>query len=89
MPDRSTDNRDQVEVLAYRPAQAARAIGVSRSRIHELISAGRLGARKLDGATLILRDDLESADSIKAIQTDPNRTMRCRASRYGDLLTDR
>jgi excisionase family DNA binding protein len=45
--------------VAYRPAEAGRAIGVSRSRIYELLAQGELTARKLGGATLILRSELE------------------------------
>ncbi|MBP1181422.1 helix-turn-helix domain-containing protein [Methylobacterium sp. PvR107] len=44
--------------LAYRPRDAAAAIGVSEALIYELILEGTLPARKLRGATIILRSDL-------------------------------
>jgi len=44
--------------LAYRPAAAAERIGVSRSRLYELIATGEITARKLGSSTLILHDDL-------------------------------
>ena len=44
--------------LAYRPRAAAAAIGVSGALIFELIAEGALPARKLRGATIILRSDL-------------------------------
>jgi hypothetical protein len=44
--------------LAYRPREAAAAIGVSEALIFELIAEGPLPARKLRGATIILRSDL-------------------------------
>jgi putative heme degradation protein len=44
--------------LAYRPRDAAAAIGVSEALLYELISVGALPARKLRGATIILRSDL-------------------------------
>lgn len=47
-----------VDPLAYRPRDAAAAIGVSEALLYELISEGALPARKLRGATIILRSDL-------------------------------
>lgn len=47
-----------MDPLAYRPRDAAVAIGVSEALIYELISEGALPARKLRGATVILRSDL-------------------------------
>lgn len=46
--------------IAYRPAGAARACGLSRSRIYEAISSGKLKAHKLGGATLIFDQDLRA-----------------------------
>lgn len=46
------------ETLAYRVSEVARLIGVGRSKVFELIKAGDLPARKLGGATVILRSDL-------------------------------
>ena len=45
------DNRSPP--LAYRPKDAAVALGVSRSLIFEMIAEGRLEARKLGTATVI------------------------------------
>jgi len=39
---------------------AARAIGVSRSTLYELIAAGEISIRKIGRKTLIPRDDLMS-----------------------------
>lgn len=44
--------------LAYRPAQAAEIIGVSRAKVYELLDAGRIPSRKLGTARLILHEDL-------------------------------
>jgi excisionase family DNA binding protein len=57
MPDLAPAVADQL--LAYSPANAARQAGISRSRLYELIAAGKLPARKLGHRTLILRGDLE------------------------------
>lgn len=54
------DNSTLVRPIAYRPAGAARACGLSRSRIYEAISSGKLKAHKLGGATLIFDDDLRT-----------------------------
>jgi len=45
--------------LAYRVPEACAATGVKRSKLYELIKAGRLAIRKADGCTLILRSELE------------------------------
>ena len=44
--------------LAYRPKDAALALGVSRSQIYRMIAEGVIKAYKLGGATLIRHDDL-------------------------------
>ena len=44
--------------LAYRPKEAALAMGISEALLFELIAAGDLPARKLRGATILLRSDL-------------------------------
>ncbi len=44
--------------IAYPVAQASKEIGVSRSRMYELLARGEIPARKLGGRTIILRDDL-------------------------------
>jgi excisionase family DNA binding protein len=46
--------------LAYRVNDAAAAIGISRSKVWDLIAQGQLPARKLVGSTIILRADLET-----------------------------
>ena len=48
------------EPLAYRVEGAAAAIGVSRSKVWELVATGDIPARKLAGATVVLRSDLEA-----------------------------
>jgi excisionase family DNA binding protein len=48
-----------VEPAAYRPAAAAQYIGVSRSRLYELIQTGHIEARKIDSATVVLRAELD------------------------------
>jgi excisionase family DNA binding protein len=45
--------------IAYRPRDAALVLGVSRSRLYELIAAGEITARKCGAATLIPRSELE------------------------------
>jgi excisionase family DNA binding protein len=39
--------------LALRPEKAAAAIGVSRSKIYELLAAGRLSSIRIDGVRVI------------------------------------
>ena len=50
-----------MERLAYRPAEAATALGISRSRIYELITEGRLTKRKIGKVSVI------PAESLKAL----------------------
>lgn len=56
------------EPLAYRIKDATKLTGMGRSKLFELIKQGRLPARKVGSATLILRADLiaflESAPRI-------------------------
>ncbi len=64
------DRKAAVPTL-YRPADAAACIGVSRAMVYELIRSRRLRARKLDGATLVLRADLESfVNALPDIEPD-------------------
>jgi excisionase family DNA binding protein len=56
----NSDISTLVRPIAYRPAGAARACGLSRSRIYEAISSGKLKAHKLGGATLIFDHDLRA-----------------------------
>ncbi len=44
--------------ISYRPDDAAELIGLSTSRVHELIAEGAIRARKSGRATVILHDDL-------------------------------
>ncbi|WP_280142353.1 helix-turn-helix domain-containing protein [Methylobacterium pseudosasicola] len=44
--------------LAYGVSDAARLIGISRSKMYTLIAADKIPARKLGGRTLILHSDL-------------------------------
>jgi len=44
--------------VAYRPEEAAAAVGVGRTTIFEEIRAGRLRARKVGRATIIADTDL-------------------------------
>ncbi len=44
--------------ISYRPDDAAELIGLSTSRVHELIAEGAITARKSGRATVILHDDL-------------------------------
>ncbi|MCP1545370.1 helix-turn-helix domain-containing protein [Methylorubrum extorquens] len=44
--------------LAYRPADAAHVLGVSRATVYKLITQGDLKARQIGGAILIRHNDL-------------------------------
>lgn len=44
--------------LAYSVPEAAEMIGVSRSRMYQLMAEGVIAARRLGGRTLVLHDDL-------------------------------
>lgn len=58
MPSRIDANSVPADALAYRPNEAARVSGISRSRLYELIASGEIPAVKLGGCTLILRESL-------------------------------
>jgi excisionase family DNA binding protein len=45
--------------LAYRVDDAAALLGIGKSKVWELIGSGRLKARRIDGATIILHSELE------------------------------
>jgi len=49
----------QANRLAFSLADAASAIGVGKSTLHELIATGKLRVRKLGRRSLVLREDLE------------------------------
>jgi excisionase family DNA binding protein len=44
---------------AYRPAQAAQRLGISRSTLYEELRTGRLHARKIGNATVITADEID------------------------------
>jgi excisionase family DNA binding protein len=46
--------------IAYRPKEAALAMGISEALLYELIATGEIAARKLRGATVLLRSDIEA-----------------------------
>ncbi|WP_327796371.1 helix-turn-helix domain-containing protein [Methylobacterium radiotolerans] len=81
-----------VDPLAYRPRDAAAAIGVSEALLYELISEGALPARKLRGATIILRSDLVSTPSASSSdppkQKSPLPWVRPHWGRARDALAD-
>lgn len=54
----TTPPPEDQSALAYRPAQAAEQIGVSRSRFYELVAEGKIRAKKLGHATIIERAEL-------------------------------
>ena len=47
-----------VERLLYRPAEAAEAIGVSRSRMYELIDSGDIPSIRIGGTLRVPVDEL-------------------------------
>lgn len=52
--------REKPAPLAYRINDAAAAIGIGRTKIYELIAAGKLKAVKRDGVTFIRTVDLNA-----------------------------
>lgn len=44
--------------ISHRVPDAAEFIGLSAAKVWELIADGRLSARKIDGSTVVLHDDL-------------------------------
>jgi excisionase family DNA binding protein len=46
--------------LGYSPKKAALYLGISRSKVYELVADNRLIARKLERRTIIHRDDLDA-----------------------------
>ena len=44
--------------LLLTPIEAARALGIGRTKVYELIASGRLRSVRLDGCRRITRDDL-------------------------------
>jgi excisionase family DNA binding protein len=56
-PDQSGES---VSRLLYRISEAASALGLSRTKVYELISSGALPAVRIDGARRIKAADLEA-----------------------------
>jgi excisionase family DNA binding protein len=48
----------QVERLSYRPAEAAKALGVSRRKLYNLMNEGKLRSAKSGNARMIPREAL-------------------------------
>jgi excisionase family DNA binding protein len=48
------------EKLLYRAEEAADCLGLSRTKIYELIQSGMLSAVKVDGCRRVRRDDLRA-----------------------------
>lgn len=46
--------------LTYRPAEAARLLGIGRSTLYALIKSGALHTTKVGGCTLVLAADLHA-----------------------------
>ena len=57
-PDRQRASHSALMRLAYSPSEGAEVIGISRSKIYELITAGHLKVIKLGSRTLILHSEL-------------------------------
>lgn len=47
-----------MDTLLLTPVEAARALGIGRTKVYELIASGRLRSVRLDGCRRITRDDL-------------------------------
>ena len=57
---------------AYRPREFETRYGIGHTKLYQLIGSGRLIARKLDGATVILHDDAEAwARSLPLAEARP------------------
>ena len=55
-----------MDALAYRPAEAAKAVGLSRSLLFQLLRAGDIHAFKVGAATLISAEELRAWVSRQA-----------------------
>jgi excisionase family DNA binding protein len=49
-----------VERIAYRPQEAAAALGLSRARVYELMAEGRLAYKQVDRVRLIPRSAIDA-----------------------------
>jgi excisionase family DNA binding protein len=58
LDDRRTVSRNALARLAYSPSEGAQVLGISRSKIYELISAHHLKVIKLGSRTLVLHSEL-------------------------------
>ena len=47
-----------MDALLLTPVEAARALGIGRTKVYELIATGRLRSVRLDGCHRIPRDEL-------------------------------
>jgi len=56
--DRQRASRSALTRLAYSPSEGAQVIGISRSKMYELIAAGDLKVTKLGSRTLVLHSEL-------------------------------
>jgi excisionase family DNA binding protein len=56
--DRQRTSHSALTRLAYSPSEGAQVLGISRSKIYELIAAGDLKVIKLGSRTLILHSEL-------------------------------
>ena len=54
-----TMREQPIDRLTFRPSETAEALGLSRSKTYELISAGIIPSIKIDGATRVPRIALE------------------------------
>jgi hypothetical protein len=46
--------------LAYRIGVAAQTIGIGKSKMYELVKKGAISTQRIEGATIVLRSDLEA-----------------------------
>jgi excisionase family DNA binding protein len=60
MSDLTPGVQDAVERLAYRPREAAAALGLSRARVYELMAEGRIDYRQIGSVRLIPRTALDA-----------------------------
>jgi len=56
--DRQGDSHFPLTRLAYSPSESAQVLGISRSKVYELIAARDLKVIKLGSRTLVLRSEL-------------------------------
>jgi excisionase family DNA binding protein len=76
--DLLTRKEGNMPPIAYRPKDAATALGVSKSTIYEMIANGDLDARKIGAATVIPHEAL--ARLLHAAPMTPAATKAAQAS---------